>query len=205
MACVHLPPGQASCLFQELVRTVMLLEGLCDAGRLPRFCFQISLAVFLPDMQHCGRLPPYMLVMWLFFYKLIKVAWVKYQFTAGTEGLVASLSMSNQIGVPHWIKARQAGQTFSLGKVACPFPKTRGAGQAEHLCTALWAMAHVLVVRIAEGQVYGCCSFGKFCFWLRILWTPFLLAAIYSGEGKLKFTTWKHWGTSAVVSTSSQC
>lgn len=58
------PPSETPCLFQELVRTVMLLKGLCDAGRLPCFCFQISLAVFLPDMQPCGRLPPYMLVMW---------------------------------------------------------------------------------------------------------------------------------------------
>lgn len=85
-----------------------------------------------------------------------------------------------------------------------PFPKTREAGQTEHFCTVLWAMAHVLVAH-NEGPAYGCSSFGQICIWLRLLWILFLLTGIYSGEGNLKFTTWKHCETSAVVIASSQC
>lgn len=78
-----------------------------------------------------------------------------------------------------------------------PFPKTGEAGQTEHFCTVLWAMAPI------EDPVCGGSSFRQICFWLRLLLIPFLLTGIYSVDGNLKFTMWKHWETSAVVVPSS--
>lgn len=110
-------------------------------------------------------------------------------------------SISNQIGVPCWMTS--TGSTILSWKVVQPFPKTRETGQTEYFCTVLWAMAHVLVAHI-KGSAYGGSRFGQICIWLSLLWMLFLLTGIYSGEGNLKFTTWKHWETSAVVIASSQ-
>lgn len=111
-------------------------------------------------------------------------------------------SISHQIGVPYWIKS--IGSTILSWKVLQLLPRTREAGQTERFCTVLWAMAHMLVAH-TMGFTYGGSSFGQICIWLRLLWIPFLLTGIYSREGNLKFTTWKHGETSSEVIASSQC
>lgn len=114
----------------------------------------------------------------------------------------AAQSISHQIRVPCWTKF--TGSTILSWNVVQPFPKTIEAGQAEHFCTVLWAVAHVLVAHIEGPPCHGS-SLGQICIWLRLLWIPFLLTGIYSGEGNLKFRTWKRWETSAVIIASSQC
>lgn len=54
-ACFSLLPAlQAPCLLQKLVRTVILLRGLCDVRRLLFLYFQVYSLVFLFGLRCCG-------------------------------------------------------------------------------------------------------------------------------------------------------
>lgn len=193
-----LPTLQALCLFQKLGRTMMLLRGLCAARRLPavqQFLLSVCSAVEV-DPLDAGC------VVILFFNKLIKLVWIKYQFTVGTEYLAVSSvnkrpDRGSLLDKVYWLNYSVLESSGALSK------KQRGSPDwtflhcslrhAWHTCW--WHTSRVLHVVVP--------ALDEFAFGSGYYEFNFFLTGIYSGEENLKFTTRKPRETSEVVIASS--